>query len=127
MTFSLKSATLAQREQATSSKPLTEALLRCVSLLLILGYLSLGMSEAFAVNCAADTIPVSSCDNLSITGSNLTITVPIGATVGGGVAIYVGSVATGLNLTIATGATVGAQSFAEILNDGSINSMTNLG
>jgi hypothetical protein len=76
MTFSLKSTTFAQHEQTTANKPLIAVLLRCVSLLLIVGYLGLGVSEAVAVTCPANTNPVSDCDDLSISGNNLTITVP---------------------------------------------------
>jgi hypothetical protein len=83
MTLSLNIASFAQRERTTSNKPLIAARLHYVSLLLIMGHLSLGMSEAVAAPCTANTSPVNNCDDLSITGNNLTITVPNLVTVGG--------------------------------------------
>lgn len=106
-------------------KPQSNLLLRYVSLLLLVGYLNLGMSDAVALICTANASPVSSCSGLNINASNLTITVPSGVTVGGLEAIRNG--ATGLNLTIDSGATLNGDYHAIRNNGGSISSITNLG
>lgn len=84
-------------------------------------------TDALAANCAtANVSPTSSCDNLSITTSNLTINIPAG-TYGGFESILVGGESFGLDLTISQGANLQAMFLGLNNQQGSINSITNLG
>lgn len=89
---------------------------------------ALSMSSNVLASCTADTSPLVSCDNLSITGNNLSINVGVGIILSGGDAISVSAGSTGLDLTVQPGATVGFRSVFGLRNyGGNINSITNLG
>lgn len=96
---------------------------------LVAALFTLGVTNAFAIeSCNANLSPASSCAVLPISSSNLSITVPSGVTISGNEAIVIYGQTTGLDLTIASGATVGSDSFYAIRNyGGSISSITNQG
>ena len=76
--------------------------------------------------CTADISPVISCDSLSITGNNRTISIGSGITVGGLYSLDVSS--TGLDLTIATGGFInGGYSGVKVNNNNIINTLINNG
>jgi hypothetical protein len=109
----------------------TTLLKQWVALLLVASFLGTGASSAAPPTCTTDTSPVSNCNSLSISGSNLTIIVPSGVSLGGTEAIRVQPNTLGTNLGISLGAIVGSGSVWGIRNagnwSGSISSITNLG
>lgn len=103
-------------------------LLKAVSLTLFLVGLSSNALVAYGANCTSNTSPAVSCDNLSISGNNISINVSSGITLDGGDAISVQPGSTGLDLTVEDGAIVGSNSVFGLRNyGGTISSVTNLG
>ena len=103
-------------------------LLKAVSLTLFLVGLSSNALVAYGANCTSNTSPTVSCDNLSISGNNISINVSSGITLDGGDAISVQPGSTGLDLTVEDGAIVGSNSVFGLRNyGGTISSVTNLG